>query len=297
METMSPLDLFLLLLTGLAAGTCGALMGIGGGVIMVPVLTAFFAIPVREAAASSLVTVIATSMAGSSRYLKQNIINTRLAFLLEIATSLGAITGALIAILVPPYILYFVLSITLGYLALQQLRTRGLEEERIRRREYKNIKEDYLARVLKLASSYYDLAEKTLVEYKVSNTGVGLATSFLAGVLSAMLGIGGGVLKVSFMNQLMNIPIKAAIATSKFMIDITASTGAIIYYVTGAINFLLVAPMVLGVTTGAMIGATIMNKIRSRRLKTGFALLLLYLSYLMLRKGVYMYTGVLLPGP
>ncbi|MCD6369463.1 MAG: sulfite exporter TauE/SafE family protein [Thermoproteales archaeon] len=294
---MSPLDIVLLLLTGLAAGTCGALMGIGGGVIMVPVLTAFFAIPVKEAAAASLVTVIATSMAGSSRYLKQRMVNIRLAFLLETVTSLGAITGALLTILVPPYILYFILSVLLGYLALQQFKTRGIEEEKIRHMGYKNVKEDKVARILKLASSYYDLAERTLVEYNISNTGVGLIASFFAGVLSAMLGIGGGVLKVSFMNQLMNTPIKAAIATSKFMIDITASTGAIIYYITGIVNLAIVAPMVLGVTSGAIMGATVMNKIKSRRLKTGFALLLAYLSYLMLRKGIYIYTGMLLPGP
>ena len=293
---MDPLTLLGVLLAIVPAGFIAALLGIGGGVVIIPVLVAFFKVGIKEAIAASIVAVIATSIAGASRYLKQGITNVRLGIFLEMSTALGAIIGALMTVLAPPSLLYFVLSALLFYLSFSQIATSREEAEKLERGGFARVEEDRVARLLRLSSSYYDVAEGEEVEYKIARSCYGLLASLAAGICSGMLGIGGGVLKVPVMNQVMNVPMKVAVATSKFMVGITASTGAIIYLLSGHVNFELVAPTALGVMIGALLGTAVMNRIRADKLKILFGLLLVYFGYLMFARGLYAASGIRLPG-
>lgn len=290
-----PMNL-LVVVVGLMAGLVGALMGLGGGVIMVPALTAILGVDVKEAVATSSLCTIATSIAGAARYVKQGLTNIKLALFLNTTAVAGAVTGALLAVIAPRSALYLILSAVLAYLSASQVATRRREEERIRRGEFAGVGEDGLARLLGLSDSYYDAASKVEVRYSVRRTPIGLVVSYLAGLTSGLLGIGGGVLKVPIMNQVMNVPIKASIATSKFMIGITASASATVYLMRGLVNTLLAAPLALGVILGATLGAQVMNRIRVRYLKTLFGGVLVYFSYAMLAKFIFLTMGAALPG-
>ena len=291
-----PMNLLVVMMAGIMAGFIGALMGLGGGVVMVPTLTAVLGVDVKEAVATSSLCVIATSIAGAARYVKQGITNIKLALFLNTTTVAGAVTGALLAVIAPRTLLYLALSAVLAYLSASQVITGKREEEKIERGEFAGPEEDKLAKLLGLSDSYYDAASKVEVQYRVRRTPLGLAVSYLAGMASGLLGIGGGVLKVPIMNQLMNVPIKASIGTSKFMIGVTASASATVYFMRGLVNTLLAAPLALGVILGATLGAQIMNRIRVKHLKTLFGGILVYFSYAMLAKFIYLTVGVALPG-
>ena len=284
-----------LFLMAIIAGFLGALMGIGGGIIIVPTLTSVFNLPIREAIAVSIVSVIATSISGKSTYFKQGMTNVRLAIFLETSTAIGALIGAMLVLIVPGSLLYLIFSSFTFYVGISQLYSLKAEVRRISSDEFRRAKPDVVSAYLSLSGEYFDEAERTKVEYVVKNSIAGWLVSLLAGIGSGMLGIGGGFLKVSAMNVFMNVPLKVAIATSKFMIGVTAATSAIIYYVCGLINFSAVAPTALGTTTGAILGTGVMNKIRVKWLKIAFSLLTFYLGYSMLRKGVLSLFGVALP--
>lgn len=285
-----------MLVFAVGAGFLGALFGIGGGTIIVPVLVAFFHVGIKEAIAAGIVAVVATSTAGGSRYVEQEITNVRLAMFLEVSTTAGALTGALLTLIAPTPALFFVLFALLLLLSVLQIAKRRTEAERLERGDFASVEDDSVAKVLRLSAAYYDIAEGREVRYKVRGSGKGFTASYLAGVASGLLGIGGGVLKVPVMNELMNVPIKAAVATSKFMIGVTASTAALLYFVSGLVDPVLVAPLVVGVMVGATIGTIVMNRIRPTKLKALFGLLLLYFAYLMLARGVRIVFGVALPG-
>ena len=273
-------------ITALLAGFIGAIMGIGGGSIIVPVLTNFLDIPIREAVAASLIGVIATSISGLSTYFKEEITNIRMAIFLETSTTIGAIVGALLSLVVPATFLYIIFSIFSFYIAFSQLYSIRIEESKIKRKEFKKVKPDKISAFLKLSGKYFDEAEGGHVEYVITGTWKGWLISFFAGIGSGMLGIGGGFIKVSAMNLFMNAPLKVAIATSKFMVGITAATSSIIYYLRGVVKTELAAQVALGTTLGAILGTKVMNKLKVRWLKIVFALLATYLGYLMLRKGL-----------
>ena len=285
-----------LLFFALAAGFVGALFGIGGGVVIVPVLTAFFGVGIKEAAAVSIVSVVATSIAGGSRYVEQGMTNVRLAMFLEMTTTLGALTGAFLTLIAPRFALFFILSMLLAYLSIIQIKTRKEEAEKVKFNKFSSVKEDSISKGLNLAAEYYDVAEGKEVRYKVCKSIQGLFASYIAGILSGLLGIGGGVLKVSIMNQVMNIPTKVAIATSKFMIGVTASTSALLYLTSGLIDYIVVTPIAIGVMIGATIGTILMNRIKVAKLKALFGLLLSYFSYLMLARGLFIIFSLKLPG-
>jgi len=282
---MDPVSSILMLLTGAIAGFIGALLGIGGGVIIIPCLTMFFGFDIKEAIAVSIVSVVATSTAGASRYVEQRITNVRLGMFLETATTAGAVSGAFLAVKTPSSFLYILMGLLLIYLSASQIITRKSEEERLRNDLFK-AEEGRISRRLKLSASYPDVAEGKEVRYTVTRTGPGLIASYLAGVISAMLGVGGGIIKVPIMNQLMNVPIKAAVATSKFMIGVTASTGALLYLAYGLVNMETVAPVAIGTMLGATAGTSVMNRVKAGFLKLIFGILLLYFAYNMIMKGV-----------
>ncbi|RSN71405.1 MAG: sulfite exporter TauE/SafE family protein [Thermoproteota archaeon] len=274
-----------MLIVGIIAGFFGALLGIGGGVIIIPCLTMFFNFGIKEAIAVSIVSVVATSIAGASRYVEQRITNVRLGMFLETATTAGAVSGAFLAVKAPSSFLYILMGILLIYLSVSQLLTRKKEEEKLRNDLFIT-KEDEISRKLGLSNKYPDIAEGKEVNYTVIRTKSGLIASYLAGLISAMLGIGGGIIKVPVMNQLMNVPMKAAVATSKFMIGVTASTGALLYLAYGLVNTEAVAPVAMGVMIGATAGTSVMNKMKAGFIKLIFGLILLYFAYNMIIKGV-----------
>jgi len=277
------------------AGFIGALMGIGGGIIIVPALTIIFGVPIKEAIAISIVTVIATSISGGSSYVEQRITNIRLAIFLESSTTIGAFIGALLLLIVSGNYLYVIFALLAFYLAASQILSVKREVKRTESNDFMNITQDRVSRSLNLRGDYFDAAINHKVEYLVKNSLLGWMISFFAGLGSALLGIGGGVFKVSIMNIFMNVPLKAAVATSKFMIGVTAATSAILYFVAGLLNLEYIAPAALGTMLGATAGTLLMNRIKVKWLKVFFFLLMCYIGYNMLGKGLLLLSGLRLP--
>jgi uncharacterized membrane protein YfcA len=288
------LQLVLLGLT-FVAGFLGALLGIGGGIIIIPVLTLVFGVPIKEAIAISIVTVVATSISGGSSYVEQRITNIRLAIFIETSTTLGAFIGALLVLSIPGNYLYVVFALLAFYLAVSQIFSVKREAERTKSNNFMNITQDKVSKYLNLRGDYFDVSINRKVEYLVKNSILGWVVSFFAGLGSGLLGVGGGVFKVPIMNLFMNVPLKVAVATSKFMIGVTAATSAILYFVTGLLNLDYIAPAALGTTLGATVGTVLMNKIKVKWLKILFFLLLCYVGYNMLCKGLLLTLGVRLP--
>jgi len=277
------------------AGFLGALLGIGGGIIIIPVLTLVFGVPIKEAIAISIVTVVATSISGGSSYVEQRITNIRLAIFLETSTTLGAFIGALLVLSIPGNYLYVVFALLAFYLAVSQIFSVKREAERTKSNNFMNITQDKVSKYLNLRGDYFDVSINRKVEYLVKNSILGWVVSFFAGLGSGLLGVGGGVFKVPIMNIFMDVPLKVAVATSKFMIGVTAATSAILYFVAGLLNLDYIAPAALGTTLGATVGTVLMNKLKVKWLKILFFLLLCYVGYNMLCKGLLLTLGVRLP--
>ena len=183
----------------------------------------------------------------------------------------------------------------LAYMSYAAFTTRNLDDQKIASGEFAKAAPDRLSRYLQLHGSYHDLAANRDVQYVVNGSAIGAAVSYLAGLTSGMLGVGGGVLKVSAMNRYMNVPMKVAVGTSKLMIGVTAAVSSILFFLAGLIHFPVVAPVALGTTIGATIGTTVMNRLHSSLLKWIFTALMAYLAYGMLAKGLAMRFGIYLP--
>jgi uncharacterized membrane protein YfcA len=193
-------------------------------------------------------------------------------------------------------VLSVIFAMLLFYMGFVSLRTRSHDERSIASGEYGKQVADPLSQSLRLEGSYYDQAAKQEVQYHATKALPGSLIASLAGVGSGLLGIGGGVIKVAAMNSLMRIPMKAAVATSKFMIGVTAATSALVFLLAGAIDYVTVAPVALGTMLGATIGSATMNRLSSKFLKTVFAVLMLYLAYQMLAKGIQLGFDIQMPG-
>ena len=276
---MTPL-LFTLIITliSVAAGLIGSLVGVGGGMIVVPALTLLMGVDIRHAIAASIVAVVATSSGAASTYVRERITNIRLGMLMETATVVGAICGALLAAYVSPKFLYLLFGCVLLFTAWNMYRKKGDAAT--------DLPDDPLAERLKLHTSFFDKAKNAEVSYRVSRTKLGLGVSWLAGVLSGLLGIGGGVLKVPVMNLGMGVPIKAATATSNFMIGITAATGAAMYFMRGDVQPFVAAPVAVGVILGAKIGARLLGGMKGKLIVTIFVCVLALTATQMLWKGI-----------
>ena len=286
----------LMFLIAIFAGFFGALVGIGGGIIIVPALTLIFHLPIHMAIAASIVSVIATSIAGALSYVDQEITNIKLGMFLEIATTVGALAGALIGVLLHGWVLSLIFGGLIFYMAGVSYRTRKSEDSRIKSGGYRTESSDKVSNSLALTGMYHDEALSTDVEYRATRTIEGSLIASLAGIGSGLLGIGGGVIKVAAMNNLMGIPMKAAVATSKFMIGVTAATSAIVYFLAGGIDIYVVAPVALGTMLGATGGSMVMNKLHSKTIKTIFFFLMIYLGYQMIARGLLLRFGISLPG-
>ena len=249
----TPLDVILLAALGVGTGWLGALIGIGGGIVLVPVLVIGFGLDMRIAVATSLVAVIATSTAAGSVYVGSGQVNTRLAGTLEIATTTGGVVGGLVAQVLPTSVLAAVFAIVVGFTAVLMARrsARAPSGEAGAKAEVGDGWEEPGA----LAGAYFDPARGVLVRYRAARLWLGSTVSLLAGAMSGMLGVGGGFLKVPAMNLGMDVPIKVAAATSNFMIGVTAAASVFVYYGAGYVHPLIVVPAALGIMVGAIIGS------------------------------------------
>lgn len=260
----------LIFIFGLIVGILGSMLGIGGGVLIIPVLTGFFGIPIKTAIGTSIVSVIATSSAAGAVYVERGLVHTRLAMTLEIATTLGAMAGGITAILLAPNILAGIFGAALIYVVYSMGRLP---------KEETDLKPTGL-----LDTSFVNPFDGETVTYGVRNLPLGLGASFFAGNISGLLGIGGGVVKVPIMSVLMGLPLRAAIGTSNFMIGITAATSAVIYYQHGYLDPSVAIPTALGVLIGAQMGTRIGGKVKSHRLKQIFQWLLALFAIMMFYK-------------
>jgi len=330
-----------LLILGMAIGFLGAMLGIGGGIILIPILTVVFSIDIHSAIAASIVTVVATSTASATQSLGDKLTNIRLAMVLEIATTLGAIAGAIttshlnissLAIifaamsiysaysmiekinsekakqygnlvlacsffilsvissmlyLIPPTIFLICATLLFGYLHATRLtRLPGLPKPE-GPKEFETKVETLKSRVadkLMLHNKFFDPAWGKERCYKVANLPRGLALSFLAGNISGLLGIGGGVIKVPAMANEMGVPMKVATATSNFMIGVTAVASAYIYYANGYLMPMLIAPLVLGVVPGSLAGFRFVCRAQGSTIRLIFSILLIFVALIMLSK-------------
>lgn len=281
--------------SAVAAGFFGALLGVGGGVFIVPIMVLMFHLHMKIAVAASIVSVIATSNAGGSSYVDQRITNMRLAMFLEIATTIGALSGSALALILKQWIMLLLFALMLAYMAWAAYTTRNVDDRRIASGDFTNARQDRLSSFLELRGSYHDQAARQQVEYVANGAPIGASISYLAGMASGLLGVGGGVLKVSAMNRYMNVPMKVAVGTSKLMIGVTASVSSILFFLAGWIHFYVVAPVAVGTTTGATIGTVVMNRLHSQVLKWLFAILMVYLAYGMVTKAINLHFHMHLP--
>ena len=245
MGPVTIVELSLVLLgVSLAAGVLGSLLGLGGGFVIVPVLTLVFHLDIRLAIGTSIVAVAATSSAGAARNVSESMTNLRVATFLALATTLGAVTGAFLAGVFDARFLFGLFGIVLALSAVQMMRKRGTPAVREPVASLANVgdasetegRASRLADRLALHSAYYDEAEGSHVSYLVANTGFGLMLMYLAGTLSGLLGIGSGVLKVPAMDLAMHIPMKVSTATSNLLIGLTAAASTVVYFTRGDID-------------------------------------------------------------
>lgn len=264
---MSALVLVLIFVSGLATGVLGSMLGIGGGVLIIPILIIGFSIPVHTAIAASIISVIATSSAAASVYLGNRLTNIRLGMTLEIATTTGGMVGGLTAVLLSSRMLMAIFGTALFGIAAAMWR-RPAEETVLEEAQDEG----------QLGSHYYDPYLKRVVRYRATRLPLGLGVSLLAGILSGLLGIGGGVIKVPTIVLGMKVPMKAAAATSNFMIGVTAVASAYIYYTHRDLDLLVAAPTAMGVFLGSLVGARSAPRIHSAILIRIFAAVLIVLA-------------------
>jgi uncharacterized protein len=271
-EVMSPITFILVVLAGVGTGVLGALLGIGGGLFLIPVLVIGFGMPMHEAVATSIVTIIATSSTAAAVYVDKGISNIRLGMSLEVMTTVGAIAGGLTANMLAGDALKRTFAVFLFCIA-------GLMLSRLRKGAGGNVSYDAS---LAIHGKYYDEAERQTIQYSVRRLPVSMLVSLFAGKISGLLGVGGGLVKVPVMHMVSGVPMKAATATSNFMIGVTAAASAFIYFSHGHVNPLFTAAAVLGVLGGSFLGTRIGAKIRSKSITVLFVLLLLTAAIRML---------------
>ncbi len=274
---MNSLEFSLLVgLGSVAAGFLGSLTGLGGGVVIVPLLALRFGVDIHYAIGASLISVIATSSGAAAAYVKEGYSNLRIGMFLEIATTIGALAGAFLAVWMPHSAIAVIFGIVLFYSAYQSNRPRPERPEAA--------PPDALAAFLRMDSSYPTTEGPQ--PYSVHNVPGGFGLMFVAGVLSALLGIGSGAVKVLAMDQVMRIPFKVSTTTSNFMIGVTAAASAGVYLSRGYIDPVLAMPVMLGALAGSMLGARVLIRAKSRILRIVFSLVILALGVELIYTGL-----------
>ena len=275
---MSPLD-FTLVTFGVAmvAGFFGSLLGLGGGMIVTPVLTLALGVDIRYAIGASLVSVIATSSGAAAAYVREHKTNMRVAMFLEVGTTLGAVSGAWLSTRIDAQWLYLIFGLALAGSAIAMFRKRHAAGG--------PVPADPTADRLRLHGEFYDESLHRTVAYRVSGSRPALGLMYVAGVLSGLLGIGSGALKVPAMDLAMRLPLKVSSATSNFMIGVTAAASACVYFMRGDIVPFIAGPVAAGVLVGATMGSRVMGRLDNRLLRTVFVIVLMIVSAQMILKG------------
>jgi len=265
----------------LFAGFIGSLTGLGGGVIIVPLLTIGFGVDIRYAIGTSLISVIATSSGAASAYVKEGILNIRVGMFLEIATTSGAIAGAAIAFFAPTHAIAVIFGFVLLYSAIVSF------QKRKENTMAENASEKRSGRMIELlkAKGTYPTAIG-LKNYTLQHLGGGYIVMTFAGILSGLLGIGSGALKVIAMDSIMKIPFKVSTSTSNFMIGVTAAASAGIYLNRGYIDPVLSMPVMVGVLIGSLVGAKFLIKSRTKSIRLVFAIVITILAFEMIYNGL-----------
>jgi uncharacterized membrane protein YfcA len=299
---------------GVAAGLFGSLLGLGGGILIVPLLTLAFGLPLITAVGVSLVCVIMTSGAAAGVYLERRVANLRLGMTLELFTAIGALIGGMVAFLIPERALEGLFAALLVYTALTMARRReparaGTTPAPQPAGPEDDARDDAIATEPEQAGPDAAAASATPIaavgsatppadattsfvaglagpDYTVHRLGPGIVGAVAAGVASALLGIGGGLVKVPVMNVVMGVPLRVATATSNLMIGITASAGAIIYLIRGGLDAYAAAPTAIGVFIGASVGSRVAHRIRLPVLRGLFVVILLYTAWQMLQRAI-----------
>jgi uncharacterized membrane protein YfcA len=254
-------------------------VGLGGGILIVPVLTLGLGLDFRYAAGASIVAVIATSSGAAAAYVRDRLTNLRVAMFLELATSSGAVVGALLVGVLPASVLYIVFGLTLAVSTVPLVARLGEELP-------SGSGGDALSRRLRLGGSYPDARLGREVAYAADHTPLGFLLMLVAGLLSGLLGIGSGALKVLAMDTVMRLPMKVSTTTSNFMIGVTAAASAGVYFGRGEVLPLVVAPVALGVLLGAGIGSRLLPRLANRTVRLVFLPFLLLVALQMILRGV-----------
>ncbi len=273
---MTP-DMVSLLLISIPVGFVGSLTGLGGASILVPILV-FFGLPIKEAIASGLVSVIATSSGSASAYVRDRLANIKIAMYLEMFTSVGAIIGATITTLIAPVYLYFFFAFFLMTSFLKLRHGSGPHPS--------NAGHIRLSRWLELEGSYFDEARRQTIAYTAERPLLGGLGMMIAGLAAGMLGIGAGAFKVTVQENILKLPAKVASTTSNFIVGMTALAGISVYFFSGLLNVTLMAPMAIGTTVGAIAGGRVLNKLNDRVLRLLFFFVVILLIMQMLYKGI-----------
>jgi uncharacterized protein len=258
------------------AGFLGALTGLGGGIVVTPLLTLVFRVDIRYAVGATLVSVIATSSGAAAAYVREGFTNIRIGMFLEVATTLGAVAGAAVALRIPTSAIAVIFGLVLLYSAYVSRRPIPASLE--------GGAPDHLARLLRMDSTYPSVDGTKA--YHVHNVPSGFGLMFVAGVVSGLLGIGSGSVKVLAMDQAMRIPFKVSTTTSNFMIGVTAAASAGVYLKRGYMDPGLAMPVMLGVLLGSFFGARVLPRLRARALRIVFSLVVAALALEMLYHGL-----------
>jgi uncharacterized membrane protein YfcA len=261
------------------AGALGALLGLGGGVIIVPILTLMAGLNIHYAIGASIVSVIATSSGAAATYVRDKITNIRLGMFLEMATTTGAVIGAWVAGVLPGRALSVCFGLILTHAAWTMYRARDEDEPT-------GVVGSPLATRLRLHGTYYDPALGRKVEYQITGVPQGFGMMWIAGLISGLLGIGSGVFKVIALDTMMRAPIKVSTTTSNFMIGVTAAASAGIYFLRGDIHPFIAAPVALGILLGTVVGTHLLLRLRGAAIRKVFLVVLIIIALQMIWRGI-----------
>ena len=278
------IEIIQFIIIAVLAGFLGSLVGLGGGIIITPALTILFGIDIKYAIGASIIAVIATSSGSAIAFVRDHVSNMRVGMLLEVFTTVGGVVGALMAGIFSSKLLYIFFSLILLNSFYGMLKKTGLITKV--KKEEEKVENDKYADRYKLNSTYYDKATGKTVAYNVTNVPQGSLVMFGAGFASGLLGIGSGAFKVVALDSYMKLPIKVSTATSNFMMGVTATASALIYFFNGTINPVIAAPIAIGTLIGSRTGAKVMQRLDAKYIRYIFLPILLFTIVNMFLKGV-----------
>lgn len=279
-----------MLFVSVAAGLLGALVGIGGGILIVPILTLGFGVPVQYAIGASIVSVIGTSSGAASAFIRDRISNFKIGTFLNAATTTGAVFGSVMSIYLIDSGLQWIIYLVFGAVLISSaydLYRKSRRERKFSKAEI-NVTPNKLGDALELKGEYYDTALKQKIPYEATQVPGGFAIMVIAGLLSGLLGIGSGTLKVLGMDILMKLPFKVSTTTSNFMIGVTAAASAGIFFLEGYVNLLIIGPVAIGVVVGSFVGSKLVERSKPLSLRLIFIAVLIVAGIEMFQKGLVM---------